>query len=192
MISLLQQLRDFVAHNAYERTMQLRLQTFLESTRQQNPFARELAGVPPEHGHVTGSAWIVNPAYTRVVMLHHAKLGIWVQPGGHCDDETNVLAVAQREASEETGLYNTSAITGIFDVDIHHIPEYWNTPAHLHYDVRYLLVADDAQPLICSHESKAVRWMSLDEALELSGEESIARMVRKTLQLGNDPKNHLR
>ena len=183
MTSLLQQLQHYRAIDDYERAMQQRLLAFLEATQEQNPFARDLVGTAPEHGHVTGSAWIVNPDYSRVVLLHHGKLGKWVQPGGHCDEEADVLAVATRETREETGLQVVPAQEGIFDVDIHEIPEYWNTPAHLHFDVRYLLLADDRHPVICSHESKAVRWVSLDEALELSGEESVARMVRKTLEL---------
>jgi hypothetical protein len=65
-------------------------------------------------------------------------------------------------------------------VDVHEIPEYWNTPAHFHFDVRFLFEADEnAQPVV-SHESKAVRWVTLEEAEDLSGEESIKRMVRKT------------
>lgn len=173
--------------------MCVRLRNFLSAAKDHDPFGRDLAGTLPEHGHVTGSAWIVNKDYSRVVLLHHRKLGKWVQPGGHCDGEREVLSVAQRETWEETGLQSTPLLGGaIFDIDVHEIPTYWNTPEHLHFDVRYLLLADDSQKIICSHESKAVRWVSLEEALQLSGEESVARMVKKTLQLGHDPKYHLR
>lgn len=173
--------------------MCLRLQNFLSSATNHDPFGRDLAGTVPEHGHVTGSAWIVNADYSRVVLLHHRKLEKWVQPGGHCDGEREVLSVAQRETWEETGLQSTPLLGGaIFDIDVHQIPTYWNTPEHLHFDVRYLLLADDSQKIICSHESKAVRWVGLEEALQLSGEESVARMVKKTLQLGYDSKHHLR
>ena len=55
-------------------------------------------------GHITGSAWIVDEARQHTVLVHHAKLNIWVQPGGHADGEDDVLAVALREAEEETGL----------------------------------------------------------------------------------------
>ncbi|MEO6908725.1 MAG: NUDIX hydrolase, partial [Abditibacteriaceae bacterium] len=157
-----------------------RLRCFLESPDPQNPFERELAGQAPEHGHVTGSAWIVNPQYTECVLLHHAKLGKWVQPGGHCDGDSDVMNVARREAIEETGLIVTALQEGIFDIDIHEIPEYWNTPAHLHFDVRYLFVADPEQQIVSNHESHGVRWVSLDEACELSGEASILRLVKKT------------
>jgi 8-oxo-dGTP pyrophosphatase MutT (NUDIX family) len=115
-----------------------------------------------------------------------------VQPGGHCDGEENVLSVAIREAQEETGLRSTPATSEVFDIDVHEIPEYWNTPTHLHFDVRFLLLADENQKPICSDESKNVRWVSLEEALRLSDEESIARMVRKTLHLSGDAKNRLR
>jgi 8-oxo-dGTP pyrophosphatase MutT (NUDIX family) len=164
--------------------MTLRLRRFLETAQHQNnPFARELIGKAPEIGHVTGSAWIVNQEYSRVVLLYHAKLQKWVQPGGHCDGESNALAVAHREAEEETGLAVTPLSTLVFDVDVHEIPEYWNTPAHLHFDVRYLFQADENQVPVCSEESKAVRWMSLDEASTLSGEESVRRMIEKTRRL---------
>ena len=55
-------------------------------------------------GHVTGSAWIVNPARTHVLLTHHKKLGRWLQPGGHSDGHNVTLEVALKEAAEESGL----------------------------------------------------------------------------------------
>src|SRR5688572_24376371 len=55
-------------------------------------------------GHVTGSAWIVNPARTRCLLTHHRKLDRWLQLGGHADGQTDILEVAMREAVEESGL----------------------------------------------------------------------------------------
>lgn len=181
--SLLQQLQNYAPTDEQEAAMTRRLQNFLQAAIHQNPFARDLVGTPPEIGHVTGSAWLVNREYSHAVLLFHKKLGKWVQPGGHCDGDSHVLRVAQREAQEETGLQSTPASGRLFDIDVHEIPEYWNTPAHLHFDVRFLLFADAAQTPVCSHESKDVRWCSLDEAAALAGEESIARMVRKTDRL---------
>ena len=34
-------------------------------------------------------------------MTHHKKLGMWLQLGGHCDGETDLLKVALREAKED-------------------------------------------------------------------------------------------
>ena len=38
-------------------------------------------------GHITGSAWLVDIAGDRVLLAHHAKLGRWLQPGGHSDGD---------------------------------------------------------------------------------------------------------
>ena len=32
-------------------------------------------------GHITGSAWVVDPTYTQALLIHHLKLDKWVQPG---------------------------------------------------------------------------------------------------------------
>ena len=60
-------------------------------------------------GHLTGSAWIVSPDRTRTLLTHHRKLGKWLQLGGHADGDPDLLAVALREAREESGLANRSS-----------------------------------------------------------------------------------
>src|SRR5690606_19041524 len=124
--SLAESLAAYAPHDNHEAAMVARFRAFLASL--QNPhdaFARELAGDAPDWGHVTGSAWSVSRDAQRVVLVHHAKLGRWLQPGGHCDGDADVLAVALREAREETGLEVAPRKPGIFDVDVHSIPEYW-------------------------------------------------------------------
>ena len=179
-------LARYAPSDAHESAMTEKLRAFLESVKNpQDAFSRELAGDEALRGHVTGSAWIVNENRTRAVILHHAKLNKWVQPGGHCDDESDVLQVALREAREETGLEIAPLGGDIFDIDVHAIPEYWNTPSHFHYDIRFLFQADDAQAPILSSESRAVRWATLREAETLANSESVARMIRKTAK-GSD------
>ncbi|MDF2439202.1 MAG: hypothetical protein JWN98_186 [Abditibacteriota bacterium] len=146
-------------------------------------FGRELHGQAPHYGHITGSAWLINGDASRAVLVHHAKLNRWLQPGGHCDGEADVLRVALREAQEETGLVVTAVHSAIFDIDVHVIPEYWNTPAHRHYDVRFLLQANDASTPQVSVESRAVRWVKIEEIAALNSGASIARMVAKTRRL---------
>ena len=38
-----------------------------------------------ELGHLTGSAWVVDHAGARGLVLLHTKIGRWLQPGGHAD-----------------------------------------------------------------------------------------------------------
>jgi len=135
-------------------------------------------------GHVTGSAWVINGAFTHVLLIHHFKLNRWLQPGGHCDGDGDVLNVALKEAGEETGLMVKPKSDRIFDVDIHQIPQRKDVPAHLHYDIRFLFTADMGQPLIMNQqETRDIKWVPIGEVELLNNEEGVMRMVRKTLEM---------
>ena len=133
-------------------------------------------------GHLTGSAWIVNPARTHTLLTHHLALDKWLQLGGHADGEGDLLAVALREAREESGLSGVRAVSPeIFDVDRHWIPPRRIDPGHYHYDLRFLIEADPTEPLVrAASESKELAWVELSLVAALNPEESMARMVRKT------------
>lgn len=131
-------------------------------------------------GHVTGSAWIVSPDGERVLLTHHRKLDRWLQLGGHADGDSDVLAVAYKEAQEESGIDQfEQVLPGVFDLDIHAIPARKGEPEHLHYDVRYLLRPTGSTKYTVSPESHDLRWVGLDEISSLTTEESMLRMVEK-------------
>lgn len=136
-------------------------------------------------GHITGSAWVVCEDFDKVVLLHHKKLDRWLQPGGHADGEEDVLKVATKELVEETGLSAYCWVTtSIFDIDIHQIPGNGVERPHFHYDIRFIAAAPSQAPLIGNKESKAVKWVPLNNITEANGfEESILRMVEKTKRL---------
>jgi len=133
-------------------------------------------------GHLTGSAWIVDAERRKTLLTHHRKLDKWLQLGGHADGDPDLLAVALREAAEESGLSKLTPIsTNIFDVDRHWIPERQADPGHYHYDLRFAIEADPAEPLTVTNESKDLAWVEIAKVTVLNPEESMARMVRKTL-----------
>jgi ADP-ribose pyrophosphatase YjhB (NUDIX family) len=135
-------------------------------------------------GHLTGSAWIVSPDQSRILLTHHLKLDKWLQLGGHADGDGDLLAVAWREAREESGLAGVRVVSPeIFDVDRHWIPERKSEPGHYHYDLRFRFEADPRERLAISSESKDLAWVELGRVTALNPEESMARMVRKTGQL---------
>jgi len=130
-------------------------------------------------GHLTGSAWILNADSNKVLLVHHAKLNRWMQPGGHADGDENILQVALKEAREETGIVNFRVNESIFDIDIHTIPARKDIPEHLHYDVRFLVHTDEAEKIIVSEESHDVKWVSFAEIEKFTTEPSILRMKAK-------------
>ena len=129
-------------------------------------------------GHITGSSWIVHPEGGRVLLTHHKKLGKWLQPGGHSDGDEDTLAVALREAIEETSLQVEVTNRQILDLDIHEIPARKNEPAHLHYDIRFAIDATTDQFQI-SEESVDLAWVRFDDIERYTTEESVLRMLRK-------------
>src|SRR5438105_15481751 len=69
--------------------------------------------------HFTGSALVVSAGGARCLLHYHRKLDFWLQLGGHCDGEEDVLFVAKREAYEESGIYGLiTASKRTFDLDI--------------------------------------------------------------------------
>lgn len=134
--------------------------------------------------HFTASAWLIDKESKKVLLLHHSKLNKWLQPGGHADGEVDLEKVARKEAFEETNLAEiTLLVPGIFDIDIHLIPEYRNIKAHFHYDVRYAFLVKNADLTQINNESKAYKWLQLNEIKKLTDNTSILRMVRKTEEI---------
>jgi len=144
-------------------------------TQQPDCFERTLAP-----GHITASAWLLNKDGTQALLMHHTKLNVWVQLGGHCDGNSDAGAVALKEAQEESGIHNIIPVSDhIFDIDIHLIPARKTENEHYHYDIRFLLrVADDA-PCIQNEESQELRWITRDPHQLPTASRSVVRMFDK-------------
>ncbi|REA61662.1 NUDIX hydrolase [Dyadobacter luteus] len=173
--SLLSLLDAYQTSDPEEMKMQSEMKTFV--TEHEDCFERTL-----KTGHVTASGWVISEDRKSVLLMHHRKLNRWFQPGGHCDGDPDVLAVARKEIEEETGLLNFRVDSdGIFDVDIHLIPANPKDEAHYHYDVRFLFIADANEPLIINSESRDLQWVPLSQIEQYNNSESIVRMARKTI-----------
>ena len=135
--------------------------------------------------HFTGSSWIVNPARTKALLLYHNIYNSWAWSGGHADGEADMLAVALREAQEETGVGRIQPVTRelysleILPVNAHFKRGRYVVP-HLHLNLTYLLEADDAQAVHEKpDENSAVRWFPIADAPEASSEPDMRIIYRK-------------
>ena len=137
--------------------------------------------------HMTASAWIVDPARTKTLMVYHKLYDSWSWTGGHADGETDLLAVALKEAREETGIVHVRPVSGeIFSLEVLTVDghekrgEY--VSSHLHLNVTYLLEAEESDTLhICKEENSGVAWFTLEEALKASTEPWFVERIYKKL-----------
>ena len=129
-------------------------------------------------GHLTGSALVVDSEGERVLLMLHAKLRRWLQPGGHADGDHRLAGVALREATEETGIAGLRVLVPAVDVDIHPVDHRDALGEHLHLDVRFVVVAPPGAVEVGNHESLALRWVTWDELPDAVDEEGILRLAR--------------
>jgi 8-oxo-dGTP pyrophosphatase MutT (NUDIX family) len=127
--------------------------------------------------HLTGSALVVDPAGPRVLLLHHAKLRRWLQPGGHADGQANLAAAALAEATEETGLPGLAVAVPALDLDVHRVAPPGEAP-HLHLDVRFVVLARPGSEPRGNHESTDLRWVDPQGLADYDIDEGLRRLVR--------------
>jgi len=132
-------------------------------------------------GHFSASAFIVNKERTKMLVVYHIINDGWIYPGGHADGEEDLLSVAVREVEEETGLKPKILDENIYSIQSApvkgHIKRGKYVSAHLHFDILYLMEADDKIPLVYKNdESKGVKWVSFDEAVD----ETMCDFIRPT------------
>ncbi|WP_370323937.1 NUDIX hydrolase [Euzebya sp.] len=116
-----------------------------------------------EPAHVTGSALVLGER--GIVLLHHRRLGLWVQPGGHVDPGEWPHEAALREGEEETGLVLRHPDGGplLLHVDAHD-----GCPGRRHLDLRYVLWSDGADPTPPPGESQACHWFGWSAAADIA------------------------
>ena len=180
---------------SYEQWMLPRFESELKETDFIDEFRRLATSDRSFHrdhlpGHFTGSAMVLDESCKKVLLTHHAKLHKWIQLGGHADGDPDLAAVALREAREESGiddvrlgLYGGRVIP--FDIDIHRIPESRSIPSHLHFDMRFVVIASSTSYVV-SDESIDLAWFSPVAAEAANGEASMIRQLRKLKVLADE------
>ncbi len=127
-------------------------------------------------GHVTSSALVVDAGADRALVLFHAKLRRWLQPGGHVDGDGDLARSALREAREETGI-DGLRVGPVVDVDVHTVAPPGEEP-HLHHDVRFLVTAPAGAVAAGNHESEALAWWGVDRLDRPDVDPSLRRLAR--------------
>ncbi len=137
--------------------------------------------------HITSSTFILNKAKDKTLMIHHNIYNSWSWTGGHADGEENLLAIAIKEAREETGVKNVKPIVSdIFSLDIlpvlGHMKNGKYVSAHLHLSVAYLVeVNEDELLVVKSDENSDVKWIPIEKVNEYSNEPHMQKLYDKLI-----------
>ncbi len=141
-----------------------------------------------EIAHLTGSSMIFNDNWDKVLMIYHNIYDSWAWTGGHADGEENLLALALKEAKEETGLKNIHVISeDIVSLDILSVVEHYKddayVPPHLHLSVAYVFQADEKEALsIKEDENSGVKWILISELEEYVKEAHMIPIYNKIIE----------
>lgn len=160
-------LRDWDAPSVEQE--QLRLD-YLEHLRtRERGWARACVGA-----HLTASSLVCAPD-GQVLLTLHARLGRWLQTGGHLEPaDASLESAALREADEESGLDRLTLDPVPLLLSRHAVPCGPVRPTY-HLDVQYLVRSPDAHPPRISDESSDLRWFAPDALPEV--DDSVLALV---------------
>ena len=139
--------------------------------------------------HFTASAFVVNENHDKVLAIFHNIYQSWGWMGGHADGDSDLIAVAQKEVSEESGVASLKLLQST-PISIESIPVLGHThrkhgyvSAHIHLNVTLLFEADDADKVsINPDENSGVDWIRLNELVDRSSEESMKTIYKKIIE----------
>lgn len=174
------EIASFVPQCEQEQRDQAQMRLWLNA--KPDPFSRENT-----FAHFTASSWIVSPDRQQVLLIFHNIYNSWAWTGGHADGDRDLLAVALREAREESGLKNLRVLKdGIFSLETltvdGHIKRGAYVSGHLHLNVTYLLEADPGEALrIKPDENSGVAWFPVSQVAQRVTEPWMNRWVYQKL-----------
>ncbi|MGC8479011.1 MAG: NUDIX hydrolase [Candidatus Micrarchaeia archaeon] len=146
----------------------------------------------PSKRCITASAIIIENG--KALLIKHKKLGVWMPPGGHVEENEFPSEAAVREAKEETGLdielVGMQNVKFSFD-DAHtellpfaivyeEVP--YSTGMHVHFDSIYLAKAKGGKQELNEKESTSIGWFSKEEIEKLETYPNVAKSVKAALE----------
>lgn len=123
-----------------------------------------------------------------MLFLWHEKLGIWIYPGGHTEENETPQQTAIRETLEETGIRvkvispEKQRSKPLRDKDAYELPRplmilyenvHYKTGKHEHFDMLYLATPEKRGRKPEIHEATRSRWIAEPEIDGLDTYENI-------------------
>ncbi|GAQ31876.1 NUDIX hydrolase [Mycobacterium pseudoshottsii JCM 15466] len=132
-----------------------------------------------EAGHITASTLVLDER-GHVLLTLHPRLGRWVQLGGHCEDDHDIVAAALREATEESGIDNLLIDPELVAVHVHPVTCSLGVPTR-HLDLQFVARAPAGAQITVSEESDDLQWWPPD-ALPPGTDHALRYLVDRAAQ----------
>lgn len=125
----------------------------------------------------------------KVLLVKHKKLGVWIYPGGHIEENENPLECAIRETNEETGIavkVISSLSIAINANSAKSLPQPliimeedvpYEDAHHEHFDVIYLGIAGNTK-LTKNEESLDCRWFDKNDIHNIETYENVKEIIK--------------
>ncbi len=135
---------------------------------------------PP--GHVTATGLVLSADRREVLLTLHARIGRWLELGGHLEEADAGLAdAALREAEEEGGIDGLTLSPDLFAVVVHENLPCRRAPGTDHYDLYFRLFAPPGSRPVISDESLDLAFFDVTRLPEPLGD-GVADMVRLAVE----------
>ncbi len=177
-----EQLTDFRPETKKETAMQEKILAYVRQ------YGDNLLTRENENIHLTASAFLLNPAMDKTLMVYHKIYNSYCWTGGHTDGEKDLLLLAAREAMEETNLlYAFPLSKHILSVDIlpvvEHVKNGKTIKAHQHLSAAYGFIAPENQSFYHNpKENLDVKWIPIQDLSTFCKESYMIPIYQKMIK----------
>ena len=142
--------------------------------------------------HFTATGLVFNND-GRVLMIKHKKLGVWLPPGGHVNENELPCKAVLREILEETGV-RARVISAALDSDVpvsdYELPlpmeilleDIEENGMHNHIDMIYVCQTDDSMLSLQESEVDDIGWFFPSEIVKLKTFDNVRTSVKKAVR----------
>ena len=141
--------------------------------------------------HFTATGVVFN-VKDEILMIRHKKLGVWLPPGGHINENELPCEAVLREIYEETGV-KAAVITAAQDTCVpacdYMLPvpmeilleDTEGTGLHNHIDMIYLCLSENSDLKPQENEVDGIGWFTAESIMELNTYNNVRNTVQKAI-----------
>ena len=141
--------------------------------------------------HFTATGIVFNKD-SEILMIKHRKLGVWLPPGGHIDENELPCEAVLREIFEETGV-TAKIITAAQEMGIPPdscelplpmqiiLEDIEGTGLHNHIDMIYLCLTENSAFKPQENEVDGIGWFTPAEIMKLETFDNVRNSVQKAV-----------